>query len=169
MSNNKRSFFERLTGSMSMDDEDSIEINTSQKSSINGATVPSQNPQARSINAQNTWIEEPEEAQLTVDIYQTPTEIVVQSMVAGVRPEDIQIQITRDIVTIRGKREANRTITDENYFSKELYWGAFSRTIMLPQEVEPDQAEAVEKHGLLIIRIPKIDKSRQSNLKVKSI
>ncbi len=116
------------------------------------------------------WQEEPEEeGQLTVDVYQTPTEIIVKTMVAGVRPEDLSINISRDMITIRGKREEVRNISHDNYFIKELYWGSFSRTILLPQEVELEDAEAVEKHGLLEIHLPKIDKEKQANLRVKSL
>ena len=113
--------------------------------------------------------EEGEEAQLTIDVYQTPTEIIVKSIVAGVKPDDLQINITRDMVTIKGKREENREVVDDEYFYKELYWGSFSRTVMLPQEVDPEEAEAIEKHGLLIIRLPKLDKEKQTKLKVRSI
>lgn len=116
------------------------------------------------------WIEESNgDAELTVDVYQTPNEIVVQSMVAGVKPENLSVTITRDMITIRGTREEQRVISEEDFFVRELYWGSFSRTISLPQEVEPDQAEAIEKHGLLIIKLPKIDKTRQATVKIKSI
>ena len=90
-------------------------------------------------------------------------------MVAGCRPEDVAIEITRDMVTIKGKREENKMISKDNFFAQELYWGSFSRTILLPQEVDPEEAEAIEKHGLLIIKLPKIDKAKKSNVKVKSI
>jgi HSP20 family protein len=89
--------------------------------------------------------------------------------VAGVKPDDLQINITRDMVTIKGKREENREVTDGEYFHKELYWGSFSRVVMLPQEIDPEEAEAIEKHGLLIIRLPKLDKEKQTKLKVRSI
>ena len=116
------------------------------------------------------WIEEEnEEAELTIDVYQTPTDIVVQTMVAGVRPEDLEISIARDVITIRGKREESRTVDEENYFTKELYWGKFSRTISLPAEVEPEEVEAIEKHGLLTIKIKKVDKNKTNNVKIRSI
>ncbi len=115
------------------------------------------------------WLEEPEEGQLAVDVYQTPKEIVVQAMVAGVNPENLQVNITRDMVTIKGKREEARTISEENYFAQELYWGSFSRTILLPSEIEPEDAEAVERNGLLIIKMPKIDKEKKATVKVKSV
>ena len=103
-----------------------------------------------------------EEGQLTVDVYQTSHMIVIKAMIPGVRPEDIDINITRDLVTIKGKREDEKEIHHDDYYHKELYWGSFSRAIVLPQEVEPDEAEAVVRHGLLIIKLPKIDKHRKT-------
>ena len=90
-------------------------------------------------------------------------------MVAGVKPEDLELTISRDSVTIRGKREESRTIDEDNYFTKELYWGRFVRVISLPAEIEPDEVEATERHGLLTIKLQKIDKDRRSNVKIRSI
>jgi HSP20 family molecular chaperone IbpA len=152
-----RSFFEKLTGSIKMDDipeYDEVEETTK--------PVPKTNA------AGEAWFDgEPEEGQLTVDVYQTPSEIVIKSMVAGVKPEDLDISITRDMVTIKGKRETERFVKEEDYYHQELYWGSFSRIIMLPAEVEVEEADAIEKHGLLIIRLPKIDKNKQTRLRVK--
>lgn len=155
--NNKRSFFERLIGSVK-DDESENEISISAE------------PRGKIKKTEKeSWIEENnEEGQLTVDVYQTPDEIIVKAMIAGVKPEDLDISITRDMVTIKGKREESREANDGDYFTKELYWGVFSRTILLPQEIEVEASEATEKHGLLIIKLPKVDKGRQAKLKVKS-
>lgn len=117
-----------------------------------------------------TWEEEEDkEGELTVDVYQTSDMIVIKAMIAGVRPEDLDISITRDMITIKGKREEEKTAHDDDYFMRELYWGSFSRTITLPEEIDVDEAEAIEKHGLLILKLPKLDKKRQSKLKVKMI
>src|SRR3989304_2168322 len=124
----KNSFLQKLTGGMKLDEKE-MEEKSETGSEIAG------------------WAEEEEEGQLSVDVYQTPTDIVVQTMTAGVRQEDLHITICRDMITIKGKREESKTISQDNYFAQELYWGSFSRTIMLPQEVEPEEAEAVEKHG----------------------
>ena len=156
MSKDKRSFFERLTGSIDAEEE----IRETGKLTAHNTLD----------ERENTWIEEEnEEAQLTIDVYQTPSEIIVKSIVAGVKPDDLEINITRDMVTIKGKREENRETVDDDYFYKELYWGTFSRTVMLPQEVNPEEAEAIERHGLLIIRLPKLDKEKKTKLKVRSI
>ena len=153
MAKEKRSFFERLTGTVRMDDRS--EIKNSKKDS----------PEKES------WIDEEsdKDAELTVDVYQTPEMIVVKAMIAGVRPEDLDVSITRDLVTIRGTREEERVARDEDFFTRELYWGSFSRAITLPEEIDVDEAEAVEKHGLLILKLPKLDKKRQSKLKVKTV
>ncbi|HSE34611.1 MAG TPA: Hsp20/alpha crystallin family protein [Candidatus Paceibacterota bacterium] len=110
-----------------------------------------------------------EEGELAVDLYETESEIIIQSMIAGVTPENLHISVTRDMVSIRGVRVAPSGIPDEHYHIQELYWGAFSREIELPVEIDTDGAEAVEKFGLLIIRLPKLDSNRSQELKVKSI
>src|SRR5260221_251064 len=136
MAKDKRSFFERLTGTVRMDEEQSVSTD-SKSVKKNG----------RESAASWTDMETEEEGELTVDVYQTPDMIVIKSMIAGVRPEDLDISITRDVVTIHGKREEERVARDEDYYSRELYWGSFSRTISLPQEIDVDEAEAIEKHG----------------------
>lgn len=144
----KRSFFERLTGAVKLEEENSL-------------------PEMGSNKIHPSILEEEEEGQLTVDVYQTASEIVIKTMVAGVKPEDLDVAITRDSVTIRGKREEDRTMSGEDYFHRELYWGSFSRTIILPEEIDVDEAEAIEKYGLLVLRLPKVDKNRQTKLKVR--
>jgi HSP20 family protein len=158
MENKKRSFFERLTGSMGVEEEQE----TKKEYLIKGIKGNGKND--------NNWMEEKnDEAELSVDVYQTPTDIIVQAMVAGVKPEDLELSITRDTITIRGEREENRTIDEDNFFAKELYWGRFSRTISLPAEVEPEEVEATEKHGLVTVKIKKVDKDKKNSIKVRSI
>jgi HSP20 family protein len=162
MENKKRSFFERLTGSTSVEEENP---DSRKEYLMRGVKVNSEDKKTDS-----NWIEEEnEEAELSIDVYQTPTDIIVQTMVAGVKPEDLEISVSRDMVTIRGEREESRSIDEDNYFTKELYWGKFSRTISLPAEVEPEEVEATEKHGLLTVKIRKVDKEKKSSIKVKSI
>jgi HSP20 family protein len=164
MFKDKRSFFERITGSVPYE-ETPEEEETVIISSSNSRTTP------KTDKSEASWLseEEEEEGELTVDVYQTPTEVVIQTMVAGVKPEDLNISITREIVTIKGRRERPSDTSDATYVNKELYWGAFTRTMMLPAEVEVDQAEAIERHGLMTIRLPKTDKERIQKIKVKSI
>lgn len=114
------------------------------------------------------WMEESsEEGQLTVDVYQTPDEIIIKSIVAGVKPEDLDIEITREMITLKGKREEAMKVEKENYFYQELYWGRFTRSILLPQEINPDEAEAKLKDGILTVRLPKINKEKTQKIKIK--
>jgi len=95
------------------------------------------------------------EGELGVDVYQTDEMIVVQAAIAGVRREDLEIFLSHELVTIRGVRHCDESVPKEDYFSQECYWGKFSRSIILPHEVDADRAEAVLKNGLLTIRLPK--------------
>ncbi len=157
MSKEKRSFFEKLTGTVRMEEE----------------TAPKGKPAHHKgeSDVASSWIEEEseKEGELTVDVYQTPEMIIIKSMIAGVRPDDLDVTIARDVVTIRGKREEERVASEDDYYVRELYWGSFSRTIQLPEEIDVDESEAVEKHGLLILKLPKLDKKRSSKLKVRTV
>ncbi len=144
----KKSFFEKLTGVIKTDDDET-----------------------ESENQIENELEEAEmetEGQLAIDMYQTPNEIIVKTMIAGVKPEDLDVSITRDLVTIRGSREEAEETISNDYFHRELYWGSFSRTIILPQEINVDESEAINKNGLLVIKMPKIDKNRQAKLKIRN-
>lgn len=106
--------------------------------------------------------------ELAVDVYQTPEAIVVKALIAGVHPGSIDISLSREMVTVSGTRADEKEVDEDHYFQRELYWGSFSRTILLPEEVDVDLAEASEKHGVLMIRLPKVNKKRQTKLKVRS-
>lgn len=112
--------------------------------------------------------EERTEGQLPVDMYQTADEIVIRTFVAGVRPEEVNVSISRDMVVIDGSREERTETSGTDFFSQELFWGTFSRTIMLPQEIDVDNSTATAKDGLLTLTLPKLDKARQTKLRVRS-
>ena len=113
-----------------------------------------------SKDASPTWDDREPEGQLTVDVYQTKDDIVVESAIAGVRPEDIDIQVTADSITIRGSRRREKEVGDEDYLYQECYWGRFARSIILPQEVDPDGANVKFKNGILAVRLPKVTKKK---------
>ncbi len=107
-----------------------------------------------------------EEGQLTVDIYDEGPSIVIQSSVAGVKPEDIDISLQEETLTIRGTRTRHKEVNEANFYYKELYWGTFSRAIILPEEVDFQKADANIKNGLLTVRLPKKDRS-EKKIKIK--
>ncbi len=108
----------------------------------------------------------PNQGHLTVDVYQNEDEIIVQSTIAGAKPEDIDISVTTDMVTIKGHRHHEESVKTSDYFHQELYWGSFSRAIILPVDVDADAAKANFKNGILTIRLPKLEKVHTKKVKI---
>lgn len=164
----KPSFLDRLTGGGGHgDDYDRILDENHQFGQDDDLAVEEEPEQ------EDEWDDAPQttnsqDGELPVDMYQTDEAIVIRALVAGVSPNDLEISITRDMVTIRGVREEFQEAHDDGYFHRELFWGSFSRTLVLPEEVAIDEAEAQEKHGLLEIKLPKLDKHRSTQLRVKT-
>ena len=163
----KPSFLERLTGSVATDEFDEI-LDGQQADEDQHLMAEDQYDDEEPEWPQHEDHDEPQEGELPVDMYQTGDNIVIRALVAGVSPSDLDISITRDMVTIRGQREEIQEAVDDDYYHRELFWGSFSRTLLLPEEVIIDEADAKEKHGLLEIVLPKVDKDRSTQLKVKS-
>lgn len=160
----KRSFFERLSGSVPAGDYDPFDDDLLQApiKRIVGRGERSAPPIAQTLPDDDA------EGQLPVDVYQTSNEIVIRAFVAGVRADDLNVSISRDMVVIEGSREEREQIPESDYFTRELFWGAFSRTILLPQEADVENSSAASKDGLLTIILPKHDKARQTKIKVKA-
>src|SRR3989344_4301515 len=95
-------------------------------------------PQATS---QEDWLSE-YEGQLTIDMYQTKDNVIIKSTIAGVKPEDIDVTIANDMVTIRGERRRDFEAASEDYFYQECYWGSFSRSVVLPVDVDIEMVNA---------------------------
>lgn len=100
------------------------------------------------------WFGPSEEGQLSVDVFREGSELVVRSTVAGVKPEDLDISVHGDLLTIRGTRKMTKNVSEEDWYYRECYWGAFSRSVVLPHEVATDQIKASLTNGVLEIRIP---------------
>ena len=115
------------------------------------------------------WMSEEEfEGQLAVDVYQTKDKIIVKAPIAGVKPEDIDVAISEDVVTIRGDRKDEFAVEKDNYYVQECFWGAFSRSVILPTSTVAEKAEASLKDGVLTIQIPKVvQEDRIKKIKVK--
>ena len=168
MNMKKPSFLERLTGSAHSNNSDYDRILDDDHHFGDEEETQDYENDDNWQNNQNSEPQTPQEGELPVDMYQTNDAIIIRALVAGVSPNDLDISITRDMVTIRGLREEYQETNDDNYFHRELFWGGFSRTLVLPEEVVIDEAEAQEKHGMLEIRLPKLDKHRSTQLKVRS-
>jgi len=113
------------------------------------------------------WMDDSEEGQLSIDVYQTQKDIVIKSTIAGVKPADIDIAINNDMLTIRGKREMANTVKNEDYLFRECYWGAFSRSIILPVEIQAEKIDASLENGVLTVVLPKAKPAKEISIKVK--
>jgi len=109
------------------------------------------------------------EGELAIDVYQTDSDIVIQSAIAGVKPEEIDISVEDDIVTIRGIRKNPEQNEDKQYFHEECFWGPFSRQIFLPEEIDTKNVQASLKNGILTLRLPRtaLEKTKKVKLKKK--
>lgn len=116
---------------------------------------------APKLKLAETWMEDEVEGQLSVDVFQTEEAIVVKSTIAGVHPNDLELFLNRDMLTIRGKRAHEEKVEDKDFFLRECYWGKFSRTIILPSDVKADETKASLKDGVLTIVLPKAQHARE--------
>jgi len=117
------------------------------------------------------WFEDEDvyEGQLSVDVFQTLKDLVIKSAIAGIKPEDIDISLHSDTITVKGVRKQKEEISEEDYFCRECYWGGFSRSIILPVDIKSDQIKAEIENGILTITLPKANKPKVRGIKVKDI
>lgn len=158
MRKRKKTLFEKLTGAVNMEkfDDDILDDEND----------------LYETTQMNEGDDDPDEivdvGQLSVDVINQPEEIIIKAMIAGVKPHELDVQISRDMITINGTREEEMDIEETDYYHRELVWGNFSRNILLPEEIDVELSTAEEKHGMLEIHLPKIDKDRKTKLQIKS-
>lgn len=195
MAKQKKSFFEKLTGIKKVTEEEAVIMEQQDPEEQQYATqfeTEEDNyefpeyPQEEQFRQQQLQEEMPQpeayspqpqqeqgvenlesEGQLTIDVYQTDDDIVIKSTIAGVKPEDLDVNINNDMVTIRGERKQEEEINPENYYYQECYWGPFSRSVILPVEIIADKAEATMKNGILTLRLPKADTTKTRRIQVR--
>ncbi len=109
------------------------------------------------------------EGQLNIDMYQTKDNVIVKSTIAGVRPEDIDITVANDMLTIKGARRREEQVSEDDYFYQECYWGNFSRSVIIPVDIDSEHIEADLKDGILTVVVPKAAKAKTKKIKVKGL
>jgi HSP20 family protein len=112
------------------------------------------------------WLSQEGQGQLIVDVYDQGSAIIVESTIAGVKPENIDITVEPDLIVIRGKREKQKEVDSREYYYQECFWGNFSRTLILPTAIKPEQVKANFKNGLLIVTLPKAEE-KENQIEVK--
>lgn len=193
----KKSFLEKLTGARRMDEDMGLgsapqsmqvqadeqeyymEMNTQNTQNIqtahSGQSGQSQQtpheleaqPAVRRQHEENWEDSSDADGQLTIDMYQTESDVVIKSTIAGVKPEDLDVSINNDMITIKGDRHNEEEVDEENFYYQECYWGSFSRSVVLPVDVLPEKIEASLKNGILTIRLPKADTNKVKKIQVR--
>lgn len=166
----KKSFLDKIVGQEEDFSDDSGRREDAKVSSI--VVEDEDGVKERREEMESSWIgdgqeDEEEDGQLAIDVYQDDDYVVIKSIVGGIRPEDLDLSVTSDMVTIRGSREKSEEISEENYYYQECFWGSFSRSVILPCDIKIDQVEASMKNGILTIKMPKVEKNSATKIKVK--
>jgi HSP20 family protein len=108
------------------------------------------------------------EAFLPLDVYETEDELVVKASLPGFKPEDVDVSITGDTLTIKGEYKAEEETKKRSYYRQEHRYGSFHRAITLPTQIESGKAEAVFEHGVLTLTMPKAESIKPKTIKVKA-
>src|SRR4026207_1937424 len=148
-----KNLINKLMGTQTMEDEDMQESEEVEETTNEAA------------GTSEDWLTE-YEGQLTIDMYQTKDNVVIKSTIAGVKPEDIDVTIANDMVTIRGERSRDFEASAEDYFYQECYWGSFSRSVVLPVDVDIENVSADLKDGILTVMLPKAAKAKAKKIRV---
>lgn len=102
-----------------------------------------------------------------VDVYQDKDNVIVETPLAGIDPEKVDITVENDVLTISGHTEEKKEVKREDYYRKEVREGSFSRSVILPMSVKADMAEASSDKGMLKIVIPKAEEVKPKKIAVK--
>ncbi|HEY5221239.1 MAG TPA: Hsp20/alpha crystallin family protein [Candidatus Paceibacterota bacterium] len=171
MNSEDEKFFEGLSGAganTEAEGEYAVELVKASGSTLSASPATARPKMIRTKDEkEDLWADGEPEGQLTVDVYQTANDIVVESAIAGVDPDDIDVNVTTDSISIRGSRKREKNVRDEDYLYQECYWGKFGRSIILPQEVDPESAAVKFKNGILTVTLPKANKKKTRKLKVR--
>ena len=122
---------------------------------------------SKDVKNTNPWPSSEEEGELAVDLCENKNELILQATIGGVEINELDISITNDMITVRGERKREDKDKIEKVYYNECFWGPFSRSLILPQEINADKAKATIKNGLLTIHLPKLMKTKRKTLKIE--
>ncbi len=178
MAKEKRSFFGKIMGG----DEPAQQVNVSTEQYVQPlqtvADIEEEQVLAEVNDVEDMEVEAPVQASaeeewmsdyegtLNIDLYQTRDNVIIKSTIAGVKSENLDITIANDMVTIKGERVKEEKIPAEDYFYQECYWGGFSRSVILPVDIDSEHVEADLKDGILTVILPKAAKAKTKKIKV---
>jgi len=163
-------FFDKLKGGMGIEESEKVKKAKPKKKTKVEAEPESKPEPEKKIKLPKIELkkEEPQtEGELAIDVFETDDDIVIQSTIGGIKPEDLDISVENDLVTIRGSRERSAEKEGKKYFYQECYWGSFMRQVILPEEVDGTRAKATIKNGVLTLTMPKLHRKKKRKIMVK--
>ena len=134
---------------------------------MNSYSQSQNNHPAQEIKKSKNWITEPD-GQLSLDVYQTENEIVIKSAIAGAAAQDLEISLVNDMLTIKGVRNKDVEVDPKDYYYQECYWGPFSRSIILPANIDASRIKASIKNGILTVVLPKTERIKTKKIEIKN-
>ena len=152
------SLFEKLTGSVNVDDFDN-DIFEEDDDELNQTLSDKMTPPLEDLVEENSM-------DFLVDIIETECDIIIQTEIAGISPDAVNIEISREQVVLEAERRSRSNYSESTYRHKEIFWGLMARTIDLPAEIDVEESKADCEHGLLTITLPKIDKMKKTKLRI---
>lgn len=117
---------------------------------------------SRSVISFNEWV------QPSLDVYQTPKEVVIKASLPGIKPEDVEVEITGDTLTIKAETKGEEKVEEEDYLCRECHYGSYFRAITLPQALKTEKAEASFDDGVLTLTIPRKREAKSKTIEVKA-
>lgn len=172
----KKSFLDKIVGSeqgVRHMGADEIEVQERDYSPEEGADLVQETTSRKPATPEQAWNQETgdneqeEEGQLAIDVYQTDDSIVIKSIIGGIKPEDLDLTVTNDMITIKGSRENSDELMGKDYYYQECFWGSFSRSVILPCDIMVDGVEASMKNGVLTIKMPKVERNLSTKVEVR--
>ena len=112
---------------------------------------------------------EPTVLTFPTDLFETDDHVLVKALLPGVKPDEVEITVTEGVLTIKGEVKHEQKTEHDNYYSREIRYGTFSRSIPLPTRVNHEQAKAEFENGILTVSLPKAEEVRPKVIKVRAV
>ena len=114
------------------------------------------------------WIAPASVATLAIDVYETKDDVVVKAALPGIKPEELDVTITGNTLSISGESKEENEVKDKNYIRQERRYGSFSRTVTLPNGLKGDKVDATFENGMLTLKIPKAEQIKPKSIKIQA-
>ena len=114
------------------------------------------------------WVAPANAAHLAINMYETKNEVVVKAGLPGVKPDEFEVTITGNTLTISGESKDENEIKEKDYMRRERQFSSFTRSVTLPDGLKADQADALFENGVLTLKVPKSEEAKPKTIQIKA-